>query len=103
MAFSTACCLKDAENAVVIIGAFRLKVRGNNYPDTEGSRRVDMKEIEKNDHNLNISRYVSTAEHEKPIDLGLVQTETEAVEKTIREATTKHNAFLEELGLPPLW
>jgi type I restriction enzyme M protein len=33
------------------------------------SRRVEMTEIEKNDFNLNISRYVSTAEAEVEIDL----------------------------------
>lgn len=33
------------------------------------SRRVSMEEIEKNEYNLNISRYVSTAEEEPIIDL----------------------------------
>jgi type I restriction enzyme M protein len=33
------------------------------------SRRVKLSEIEKNDFNLNISRYVSTAKPEKVIDL----------------------------------
>jgi type I restriction enzyme M protein len=32
------------------------------------SRRVELSEIEKNDFNLNISRYVSTAKPEKVID-----------------------------------
>jgi len=61
-----------------------------------------MAEIEKNDFNLNISRYVSTAEPEAQIDLGLVHAEIEAVEEKIRDTTTRHNAFLRELGLPPL-
>ena len=33
------------------------------------TRKVSMKEIEKNDYNLNISRYVSTAKPEQKIDL----------------------------------
>ncbi|MEO9078128.1 MAG: type I restriction-modification system subunit M, partial [Rhodanobacter sp.] len=66
------------------------------------SRRVSMKEIIDNDYNLNISRYVSTAEDEKEIDLGAVHTELQAIESKIDEAKKRHNAFLAELGLAPL-
>ena len=66
------------------------------------SRRVEMKEIEKNDFNLNISRYVSTAEAEDEIDLTAVHQELVALDKKIKEATAQHNKFLKELGLPPL-
>ena len=85
------------QNIQKIIDTYQYRKEEDRY-----SRRVGMAEIEKNDFNLNISRYVSTAEAEKQIDLGLVHTKIETMEKTIREATTKHNAFLEELGLPPL-
>lgn len=66
------------------------------------SRRVSMKEIVENDYNLNISRYVSTAEAEKAIDLKAVHAELEANELKINEAKKRHNAFLLELGLLPL-
>lgn len=66
------------------------------------ARRVDMDEIEANDFNLNISRYVSTAEEEAEIDLTATHKELAQIESNIREATKKHNAFLEELGLPTL-
>ncbi len=66
------------------------------------SRRVSMVEIEKNDYNLNISRYVSTAKPEQEIDLHLVHADIETAQQAIHKTTTKHNAFLEELGLPPL-
>ncbi len=66
------------------------------------SRRVSMEEIEENDFNLNISRYVSTAKPEKPIDLAQVHTELTALAGKISEATQKHNEFLKELGLPEL-
>jgi type I restriction enzyme M protein len=66
------------------------------------SRRVEMKEIEANDFNLNISRYVSTAQAEEEIDLAATHAELVKIERDIREAKTKHNAFLKELGLPPL-
>lgn len=61
-----------------------------------------MKEIEENDYNLNISRYVSTAIEEAPIDLAATHRELIEIEKRIREATAKHNSFLKELGLPDL-
>ena len=61
-----------------------------------------MDEIEANDFNLNISRYVSTDEPEVEIDLSTTHRELVNVEKQIRESTAKHNAFLKELGLSPL-
>lgn len=66
------------------------------------ARRVDMREIEGEDYNLNISRYVSTAEPEPEIDLSATHNELVEIEKQIRESTAKHNEFLKELGLPPL-
>jgi type I restriction enzyme M protein len=66
------------------------------------ARRVAMQEIVDNDYNLNISRYVSTAEAEQEIDLGAVHADLEAIELKINEAKKRHNAFLVELGLKPL-
>jgi type I restriction enzyme M protein len=61
-----------------------------------------MDEIEKNDYNLNISRYVSTATAEEPIDLQAVNAELKEIEKRAAKAAETHNAFLKELGLPPV-
>jgi type I restriction enzyme M protein len=66
------------------------------------SRRVEMKEIAKNDYNLNISRYVSTAQSEVEIDLAAIHSELVSIETDIHTATAKHNGFLKELNLPPL-
>jgi type I restriction enzyme M protein len=66
------------------------------------ARRVGMDEIEANDFNLNISRYVSTAKEDVEIDLGGTHKELVEIEKQIRASTAKHNAFLKELGLSPL-
>ena len=66
------------------------------------SRRVDMAEIEKNDFNLNISRYISTAVAEAEIDLSATHAELVKIESDIAAAKAKHNAFLKELGLNPL-
>jgi len=66
------------------------------------ARRVPMDEIEKNGYNLNITRYVSNAVAEEKVDLKEVNDKLEAVENKIKEATDRHNAFLKELGLPPI-
>lgn len=66
------------------------------------ARRVPMAEIEANDFNLNISRYVSTAVAEEEIDLEAVHRELVAVEAAIEAAKSRHNEFLRELGLPLL-
>jgi type I restriction enzyme M protein len=66
------------------------------------SRRVEMAEIEKNDFNLNISRYISTAVAEPEIDLAATHDELVKIEDATQTAAKKHNEFLKELGLPPL-
>lgn len=70
--------------------------------DKTYSRRVSMKEIEKNKFNLNISRYVSNIEEEEIIDLSKVKKDLDRIEKEIENAKKKHNKFLKELGLPEL-
>ncbi|MCY3859997.1 MAG: type I restriction-modification system subunit M [Gammaproteobacteria bacterium] len=86
------------EHIETIIGTYRER------PDSieRYSRRVQMDEIEENDFNLNISRYVSTAEPEIEIDLLATHTELVDIEKRITESTFKHNEFLRELGLSTL-
>jgi type I restriction enzyme M protein len=71
-------------------------------PEPRYSRCVEMAEIEKNDFNLNISRYISTAQQEAEIDLSATHDDLVRIEDDIKNATTKHNKFLKELGLPPL-
>jgi type I restriction enzyme M protein len=66
------------------------------------SRRVSIEEIEKQGYNLNISRYVNTSLDEVQIDLREVNLKLVAINKSIEEATKKHNEFLKELGLPQI-
>ncbi|WP_437373732.1 type I restriction-modification system subunit M [Maribacter litoralis] len=63
------------------------------------SRRVSLKEIEKNDYNLNISRYVSTAKPEPKIDLKEVNEKLVDIEKKATKSLNEHNQYLKELGL----
>ena len=85
------------ERIAKIIKAYRFREEEARY-----SRRVEMAEIEKNDFNLNISRYISTAVEAPDIDLEKTHDELVAIEASILEAKQKHNAFLKELGLRPL-
>ena len=66
------------------------------------ARRVEMAEIEKNDFNLNISRYISTAVGEEEIDLTATSQALLEIENDIRKARDTHNGFLQELGMPLL-
>lgn len=85
------------ENIAKIIDTYQFRKEEPRY-----ARRVEMGEVKKNDYNLNISRYISTASAETEIELGGVHDELVELEKTIQAARDKHNTFLKELGLPPL-
>jgi type I restriction enzyme M protein len=65
-------------------------------------RRVPMDEIEANGYNLNISRYISTAQADAEVDLPAVNAKLLTLAENIEKAREKHNAFLKELGLPVL-
>ena len=63
------------------------------------SRRVSLREIVENDYNLNITRYVSLAQEEAPVNLSENHDKLVDIEKNLAEARTKFNGFLLELGL----
>jgi type I restriction enzyme M protein len=62
------------------------------------ARVVDLAEIEKNDFNLNISRYVETAEAAEKVDVAAAIAKLREAEKKRAEAEAKMNGFLKELG-----
>lgn len=80
-----------------IIDTYQYRKQEDRY-----ARRVAMAEIETNDYNLNISRYISTAQAEEEIDLQAVNAELVTLAQNIETARDKHNAFLQALGLPLL-
>ena len=88
--------LRD-EDIAKIIETYQSRTEEPRY-----SRRVEMAEIEKHDFNLNISRYISTAEAQPEINLEATHGELVKIEEAIHKATAKHNEFLAELGLPLL-
>ncbi len=66
------------------------------------SKKISMERIAEEGYNLNISRYISTATAESEIDLAETHAQLVGIEKNIQTATSKHNKFLKELGLPTL-
>jgi type I restriction enzyme M protein len=62
------------------------------------ARVVGLDEIEKNDFNLNISRYVETADAAVKVDVGTAIAKLRELEGKRAEAEAKMNAYLTELG-----
>ncbi len=56
-------------------------------------------EIEENDYNLNIPRYVDTFEEEEEIDIPAVQKEIDGLEKELAGVQKQMGVYLKELGL----
>lgn len=80
-----------------IIDTYQFRKEAKRY-----ARCVSMDEIESQGYNLNISRYISTAEAEKEVNLQAVSSQLLTLTQNIEKAKEKHNAFLKELGLQVL-
>ena len=63
------------------------------------SHRAPLKEIEENDFNLNIPRYVDTFEQEEPIDLDEVCVELEKISEEMKEVDSEIKKYCDELGI----
>lgn len=88
--------LRD-EDVDKIVETYQFRKEESRY-----SRQVSLQEIKENDYNLNITRYVSLAQEEQPINLQEVHDKLVALEKEITSAKAEHNKYLRELGLPEL-
>ena len=58
-----------------------------------------MEEIEENDYNLNIPRYVDTFEEEEEIDIKAVMAEIKELESQRASLDEEINKYLKELGI----
>jgi type I restriction enzyme M protein len=59
---------------------------------------ANFQEIEENEFNLNIPRYVDTFEEEEELDIAAVQQEIDKIEEELAKTRTKMKAYLKELG-----
>lgn len=77
----------------------RLAKAFHDYQNEEKfSRLVDMDEIEKNDYNLNLSRYVPMDEDEEKIDVGAEMVKLMALKTKRAYAEARMMGYLKELG-----
>ncbi len=63
------------------------------------SRKVNFKEIEENDFNLNITRYVDTFEEEAPVDIQANLKELASLEPELRKLEKQMGEYLKALGI----
>lgn len=63
------------------------------------ARKVSVKEIEENDFNLNITRYVDTFVEEEPVDIMANLKELEALEPELQKLEKQMVEYLKELGI----
>ncbi len=83
-----------SEHIDKIVETYRTRAEEERY-----SRRVSLKEIKENDYNLNITRYVSLAQEEAPVDLKANHARLMDIEEKIKDSKENLNVFLKELGL----
>jgi type I restriction enzyme M protein len=84
--------LRD-EDVAKIAATFRASKDVEKY-----GRVVGLDEIEKNDWNLNISRYVETADAAEKVDVAHALAKLRELENKRGEAEAKMNGYLKELG-----
>jgi len=71
----------------------------NRTEEEKYSHRAPLSEIEENDYNLNIPRYVDTFEEEEPVDLQAVVKELKEIDAGMGEIDDAIRGFCDELGL----
>jgi type I restriction enzyme M protein len=82
------------ENIDKIISTFRERKTEDKY-----SYLASISEVEENDYNLNIPRYVDTFEEEEEIDVDTLATEIQTLDIDLQENETLINSFCKELNI----
>ena len=85
--------LRD-EDVEKIVNTYRERKEIDKY-----SKKVSMKEIEENDYNLNIPRYVDTFEEEEEINLDEILSKIEKLAEEEKEIDKTIKGFCDELGI----
>lgn len=93
---------KDIDKIVSTYQAFQ---KANSLAGEEGevleekfAYRASIKEIEENEYNLNIPRYVDTFEEEEPVDIAATQQNIESLKKELATVEGQMKDYLKELG-----
>jgi len=80
------------EQIAKIVSAYKARKDVDKY-----ARRATAKEVEENEFNLNIPRYVDTFEEEAPIDIDAVQKDIDRLEKELAEVRLEMKKKLKEI------
>ena len=83
-----------AEDIEKIVTTYRERKEEDKY-----SHLATLEEIEENDYNLNIPRYVDTFEEEEPIDLDEVSKQLKALESEMKLTNESIKGFCDELNI----
>ena len=76
-----------------------VKTYANREEIEKYSHNATLEEIEENDYNLNIPRYVDTFEPEPPVDINIVKDRLKEIDQELEEIDEEINKYLEELGI----
>lgn len=82
------------EHVEKILNAIQLRENIDKYAYV-----ASLDEVQENDYNLNIPRYVDTFEEEEPVDLEAVVSELRALETDMQETDKTIAGFCQELGI----
>ena len=85
--------LLTEENINKVVETYRARETVDKYAYV-----ASIEEIQENDFNLNIPRYVDTFEEEEEIDLMAVRAERQKLQKELSELEVEMEKYLEELG-----
>ena len=84
----------DDEHIAKILDTYKNRKEIEKY-----SHIATLEEIQENDYNLNIPRYVDTFEEEEPVDIEATKKKIVEIEKELSEVKKQMKSYLEELGL----
>jgi type I restriction enzyme M protein len=92
--------IQDIKKVVDTYKAFReaSPVEAGTVIEEKFAYRATFKEIEENDYNLNIPRYVDTFEEEEPVDIPATRKEIARLKTELADVETKMEDYLKELG-----
>ena len=84
----------DDKHIAKILDTYKSKKEIEKY-----SHIASLEEIQDNDYNLNIPRYVDTFEEEEPVDIEATKVEIAKIEEDLDEVKKQMKKYLKELGL----
>ena len=77
-----------------IVSTYRERTAEDKY-----SYVATLDEVQENDYNLNIPRYVDTFEEEEPVDLEAVANELQELEKEMQDVDSEIADYCKQLGI----